>query len=543
MNPLTNIPDQNQANTIEVWANPEQKEQFNKNRQEFEDKYEQKLKNILPENIFKKISGSFELNWNIDSTVNSLKDSWISEDSIALIKDFLNNDVTISKESLDKINNEITEFSNWKNLDMKLWDLIWKTVQMAEQNENDKIFDLAQKARQIQQNGTIEQKSSIIAELETNLWNDDLNKTFLQKDPEIQEKQQKQETQENIIPSPESSEEFVENDTWKVEIWDYESDSQLEESSLFWNTQEIENEKLDNSQATENVWNTEEKPESKQTTDYSSINWEFFPILENLKNDQSITNEQFEKINKDLASASWQEKTDKFLNSIEDIPNSESKENILKRFKKPEPVTEENFDKTAFSDDLKWKIDLDKSVWWLETMLAENYIYLPNKESWQEQNREKSLNTSMDVTLNKIINNKTNEFKQNNAELIWNIKQESNLNVKYQLLKKLYKNSLLEDAKYGWKKWAEELNHKKSALKERYKQILEEIAKTQKNSNQEEKNQKMQELQKDREKVEKEAKEIWDFEKELGNVEAEVSWLSWWKNDKLQQNNSIEKKE
>lgn len=543
MNPLTNIPDQNQANTIEVWANPEQKEQFDKNRQEFEDKYEQKLKNILPENIFKKISGSFELNWNIDSTVNSLKDSWISEDSIALIKNFLNNDVTISKENLDKINNEITEFSNWKNLDMKLWDLIWKTVQMAEQNENDKIFDLAQKARQIQQNGTIEQKSSIIAELETNLWNDDLNKTFLQKDPEIQEKQQKQETQENIIPSPESSEEFVENDTWKVEIWDYESDSQLEESSLFWNTQEIENEKLDNSQATENVWNTEEKPESKQTTDYSSINWEFFPILENLKNDQSITNEQFEKINKDLASASWQEKTDKFLNSIEDIPNSESKENILKRFKKPEPVTEENFDKTAFSDDLKWKIDLDKSVWWLETMLAENYIYLPNKESWQEQNREKSLNTSMDVTLNKIINNKTNEFKQNNAELIWNIKQESNLNVKYQLLKKLYKNSLLEDAKYGWKKWAEELNHKKSALKERYKQILEEIAKTQKNSNQEEKNQKMQELQKDREKVEKEAKEIWDFEKELGNVEAEVSWLSWWKNDKLQQNNSIEKKE
>ena len=543
MNPLTNIPDQNQANTIEVWANPEQKEQFDKNRQEFEDKYEQKLKNILPENIFKKISGSFELNWNIDSTVNSLKDSWISEDSIALIKDFLNNDVTISKENLDKINNEITEFSNWKNLDMKLWDLIWKTVQMAEQNENDKIFDLAQKARQIQQNGTIEQKSSIIAELETNLWNDDLNKTFLQKDPEIQEKQQKQETQENIIPSPESSEEFVENDTWKVEIWDYESDSQLEESSLFWNTQEIENEKLDNSQATENVWNTEEKPESKQTTDYSSINWEFFPILENLKNDQSITNEQFEKINKDLASASWQEKTDKFLNSIEDIPNSESKENILKRFKKPEPVTEENFDKTAFSDDLKWKIDLDKSVWWLETMLAENYIYLPNKESWQEQNREKSLNTSMDVTLNKIINNKTNEFKQNNAELIWNIKQDSNLNVKYQLLKKLYKNSLLEDAKYGWKKWAEELNHKKSALKERYKQILEEIAKTQKNSNQEEKNQKMQELQKDREKVEKEAKEIWDFEKELGNVEAEVSWLSWWKNDKLQQNNSIEKKE
>lgn len=543
MNPLTNIPDQNQVNTLEVWANPEQKEQFDKNRQEFEDKYEQKLKNILPENIFKKISGSFELNWNIDSTVNSLKDSWISEDSIALIKDFLNNDVVISKESLDKINNEITEFSNWKNLDMKLWDLIWKTVQMAEQNENDKIFDLAQKARQIQQNGTIEQKSSIIAELETNLWNDDLNKTFLQKDPEIQEKQQKQETQENIIPSPESSEEFVENDTWKVEIWDYESDSQLEESSLFWNTQEIENEKLDNSQATENVWNTEEKPESKQTTDYSSINWEFFPILENLKNDQSITNEQFEKINKDLASASWQEKTDKFLNSIEDIPNSESKENILKRFKKPEPVTEENFDKTAFSDDLKWKIDLDKSVWWLETMLAENYIYLPNKESWQEQNREKSLNTSMDVTLNKIINNKTNEFKQNNAELIWNIKQESNLNVKYQLLKKLYKNSLLEDAKYGWKKWAEELNHKKSALKERYKQILEEIAKTQKNSNQEEKNQKMQELQKDREKIEKEAKEIWDFEKELGNVEAEVSWLSWWKNDKLQQNNSIEKKE
>ena len=57
MNPLTNIPDQNQVNTLEVWANPEQKEQFNKNAKDFQEKYSQKLKNTTIQNPNKKTNG------------------------------------------------------------------------------------------------------------------------------------------------------------------------------------------------------------------------------------------------------------------------------------------------------------------------------------------------------------------------------------------------------------------------------------------------------------------------------------------------------
>ena len=117
-----NNQEKKEKNNFEIWTNPEQKEQFDKNAKDFQEKYSQKLKNILPEDIFKKLSGSFELNWNIDKTIDSLKDSWLSEKSVDLIKSNLKQNVDISKENLDEINKEIKEFSEKKDLDIKLWD-------------------------------------------------------------------------------------------------------------------------------------------------------------------------------------------------------------------------------------------------------------------------------------------------------------------------------------------------------------------------------------------------------------------------------------
>ena len=162
-----NNKEKKEKNNFEIWTNPEQKEQFDKNAKDFQEKYSQKLKNILPEDIFKKLSGNFELNWNIDKTIDSLKDFWLSEKSVDLIKSNLKQNVDISKENLQEINKEIKEFSEKKDLDIKLWDLIGKVSKMAENTENDDLFDSATQAREIQKNWSPEEKTLMITKLES----------------------------------------------------------------------------------------------------------------------------------------------------------------------------------------------------------------------------------------------------------------------------------------------------------------------------------------------------------------------------------------
>lgn len=487
------------TNQIETWASPEQKEEFDKKWKEFQEKYEQKLKNILAENILKKISASFELNWDIEKTVDSLKNYWVSEELIDSIKKYLTEDVSIKKEDLDKITNQIDDFSNQKDLDLRLWDLIWKAVKKSEETWDDDLFDMVNDFRKIQQSWTMEEKSSSIAELESILKENNENT------------QNFQEKNENT------------DESWEIEVWEYKEDNRLDEYDM-----EAES---------NDYW--AEKVVINENTDFSYVNWEFYPILKSLNSNWDIKNEDFDKINKDLASLNWQEKIDKFLSFIENISNSESKENILKKFKDQEIVNSENFDDTVFASDVVWKIDLDKSVWWLEEMLAENYIYLPNKESWEELNKENSLNSSLDLTLHSIIKNKTDDFKNNNYELISKVKSEENLNVKYQLLKKLYKNSLLEDAKYWWKKWEEELNHKKSSLKDRYTDLLEKIKEANKIADGQEKQAELKKLQSEQNKIIEESKEIEWFSKELSSIDKEVWTTKWaissWKDDKLKE--------
>ena len=333
---------------------------------------------------------------------------------------------------------------------------------------------------------------------------------------------------ENIVTEEKNIQEKSEKTGTVEQSLQYDWEDKYEESLLFWN-QFAEKEDI----LEQNNW--------AEKLDFSEANWEYFPILKNLNDNWDISKENFDKVNQDLASLSWQEKTDKFVNSIDKIvQNKEVKNGILEKFKNSEPVNSENFDKTPFSAAANWKLDIDKSVWWLETMLAENYIYLPNKENWQEKNTEKSLEMTLEVATNKIVKNKTEEFKNNNSELISDIKKENNLDTKYKLLKKLYEASLLEDAKYWWKKWAEEMNQKKDYLKQRYQEMLLEKQKANKNPNEVEKQKKLQELQKIEQEIIQEAKNVENFEKELEKIEANISSLSWWKTD-YSPENSINK--
>lgn len=532
---MTNLINQNQTenNLEKLEGNSEQKEQFDKNSREFQDKYEQKLKNILPEDLVKKISGSFELNWDIENIIDNLKNNGLSPDSINFIKNNINDNISIPKEKLNQIAQELDNSSNEKNLDLRLWDIIWKATRKAEESENDDLFNKVMEARKIQQNWNANEKSRVLIEIENLLsWNKKIEESI-----KIENTNEEKKSEENFSKNNENqvqtlAEVWVESeDTWNEKwyfeegliIWDMFSKDKQPESNDYGNIQVEQKQNIFQKWSDFLKWNNLENNNKNQESQ-EKWNSEFSPILENLKNIWEISNEQFQKINKDLWWKNSEEQQNIFRNFIDKLPNSDNKTNILQNFNKnKENVTEENFDKTLFSSDIKWKVELDKSIWWLETMLAENYIYIWNKESWQEKNKEDSINSVMEVTKNKLIKSKSTDFKNNNAELISEISTEKNLNVKYQKLKKLYKEWLKEDAKAWWKKWKEEMDRKKENLIWEYKETLENIKKAQENWNKEE----LDKLNKQKEKIEQEAKQTQNTIEELDKITKETDLDIW----------------
>lgn len=529
--------DLNKSKQFEVWLSQEKKEEFDKNLNEFNSKYSKKLENVLPEDILKKVSGSFEYSWNIENTISNLKNDWLSEKNIESLKKYLIENKELSSEDLKNIKEEFENFKDNKNLDLKLWNLIWKAVKEAEKNDNDELFSKIKEFKNIQQNWNLEEKQNLVSELEWNFseenkkeniqfeektnkvdnvfqWNPQNNEknndiefdsnTVLEKKEEVKDnKNQKiQEKKENWVDDVDvwNEEGYFEN--WLI-IWDTFSKDKWWESNDYWN----ENNYLTKEDLEQNNWENQEKI-------FSDLNWEYSPILEDLKSKWEINNEDFEKFQKDLASTPSDKKQDKFLNIIEKLPNSENKENLLNKFKNQENVTEENFEKTQMFQDSKWKIDFDKSVWWLETMVAKNYVFTWSKEKSEDQNKIESLNTALEVSKSKIVNSKSKDFKNNNAELISEITKETNPDKKYQKLKELYKEGLKEDAKAGWKKWTEEIESRKNNLKWEYKKILEEISKNQKNWNEQE----LEKLNKQKQKIEDEAKDISKLQEELDQI-------------------------
>jgi hypothetical protein len=73
-------------------------------------------------------------------------------------------------------------------------------------------------------------------------------------------------------------------------------------------------------------------------------------------------------------------------------------------------------------------------------LLAENFIKLPNTSL------ENSLKTTIDISVNKLINKNSSDFKEHNSDLISKIKSENSLQSKYLLLTQLNDESLKSDA-------------------------------------------------------------------------------------------------
>lgn len=248
----------------------------------------------------------------------------------------------------------------------------------------------------------------------------------------------------------------------------------------------------------------------------------YYPILESLKNTKNISEEKFNNTIKKLEKSEKWEEPKIIYKTIENISDSAIKKQIIKEIFSKNEITQENFEKSDFYKDSKQlKINIDNGVWWLEIMLAENYIKIPEKtREWNYENKNNNINTSLDIVLNKIIENNSKIFEKQNWELISDIKLEKNLNLKYNLLKKLYKKDLIEDAKFWWKKALKEISNKKKSLQEKAKQNTEKLNELNNKQLTEIEQKEKEKLELEKIKIIKEAKEINSF-----NWEVFEAWL------------------
>ncbi len=262
----------------------------------------------------------------------------------------------------------------------------------------------------------------------------------------------------------------------------------------------------------------------------------YFPILKSLRENFSIDKKELESITKKLVESKEEDdRKDVFLKFVNWFSDNELKKDILASFDNKEEITEKNFKKTDFfRDSSKIGLNLDNWISWLEISLAKNYIIMPDKD-WKVDEQQ-DLSVCMDITLNSIISKNSPDFRQQNWELIDDIRAEKNLKSKYNLLKNLYKNDLLTDAKLWWKKWKQEISRQKEVLKEIAEDLAYRLEEAKRANNTEEINA----IKKQINDVVAEWISIDIFEKELGSVEANIGSLWWWEKDKSPENKENE---
>lgn len=281
---------------------------------------------------------------------------------------------------------------------------------------------------------------------------------------------------------------------WIYQSFSEQSDSSNEKESKLWE---------------------KEKPESDSP---------YFPIIKNLFESWHIDEKLFQETVEKFNNVDKGEELTELLKIVNNLSDSDVKDKILKSFNKKEKTKEKNFNKTEFfKDSTALNMDLDKWVGWLEIMLADNYISINNKD-WTE-NKQRDLSSSMNATLNIILRWSSNQFRENNGDLIDKIKSENVLDKKYVLLKELYKEDLKRDAELWWKKAKEEINSKKTSLIEEAKNITLKIKEAEKIADKWEKEKTLKKLNEDKQIVVNE----WQW---IDNFEAEVEALSGWKIDK-----------
>lgn len=270
-------------------------------------------------------------------------------------------------------------------------------------------------------------------------------------------------------------------------------------------------------------WESVEQ-ENQNSIDKLDGDSKYFPNLKALYESWHIDAETFIKTSEKLEEAKPDEELEIFVKVVNNLSDTSVRDSIIKWLENKQEINEYNFDKTEFAKDSKTlNLDLDKGVWWLELMLARNYISINNVDWTQDKTRD--LSKSMDTTLNEILKNSSLDFRKQNWPLISEIKSEKNLDRKYILLKELYKEDLKRDAILWGKKWIDEINRKKYNLMEKAKEINEKINEAQKITDENQKKKELWKLKLDKKLIIEEWKNIDLFE-------GEIQTSYWWKQDK-----------
>jgi hypothetical protein len=127
-----------------------------------------------------------------------------------------------------------------------------------------------------------------------------------------------------------------------------------------------------------------EKPLDNTVQEYTKFeNSVYYPIIENLKNGEHIPEDVFNIIQIELNDADGDESKQKEILSdvLNDLPDSETTDNIRNFLNGTTEITEDNFDESSLSLDAKKAgISFDENIGSLDLLIANNYISLPNEK-------------------------------------------------------------------------------------------------------------------------------------------------------------------
>lgn len=254
--------------------------------------------------------------------------------------------------------------------------------------------------------------------------------------------------------------------------------------------------------------------ETEKTIELAELeNSPYFPILKGLLYSWNIDYETYQKSVEHLQNIKKDEAQEVITWLVNNLWNEEIRESILKQLNSNEKVNEKNFEQTQFYTDAKSRLGIDKWIWWLELMLAENYIQIP-QNSW-ETNTEQDLATTIETVLNKILEKNSPDFTKQNAINIWLARNSSSLSERYSALKQVYKEDLKTDAIAWGKKWKEEITRKKDSLKAKAEEITKQITDAKNITDTQEKEQHLAQLQIEKSKIIEEANKVDMLEWEL----------------------------
>lgn len=280
-------------------------------------------------------------------------------------------------------------------------------------------------------------------------------------------------------------------------------------------------------------WSNNDRNEEKETSDNEEKLRIFrentqAPLIESLLNQWYITSLEFDWIVEEI---NWvdKESINQIISSVTNsIEDKDIREEITSHLEwKQEQVTLENFENSNFylSSNELW-VDIDVWIWGLELMLANEFYILPNSEWISDQSGD--MLRTMDTVSKMIVNKNNKDFRKNNSDLIREIWEETVSSVKYALLKKLFKEDLVTDAKFWGKKAKNEIAMKQKSIKEKAKLNTESMEKLATLQGNEDWNKEKEKLIEDKNELIIAAQNLDHFEWEVFAWNMKIEWEKWW---------------